>query len=59
MTSFIAFLIALTFGTANVQKADYQNMNNSFEETQQFGKDDGIGMGGSGGGVIADPKDRG
>lgn len=57
MTSIIAFLIALTFGTANVQKSDVQNFQNT-EETQLFSKDDGVGMGGSGGGMTDDPKER-
>lgn len=57
MTSIIAFLIALTFGTANVQKSEIQNFQTN-EETQMFSKDDGVGMGGSGGGMTEDPKKR-
>lgn len=56
MTSFIAFLLALTFGTANVTVADYQQFTDN--EKIEFAKDDGVGIGDSGGGMTEDPKDR-
>lgn len=56
MTSIIAFLIALSFGTANITVDDYQQFTNN--EKIEFGKDDGVGIGDSGGGMHEDPKDR-
>lgn len=56
MTSIIAFLIALSFGTANITVDDYQQFTNN--EKIEFGKDDGVGIGGEGGGMHEDPKDR-
>lgn len=56
MTSIIAFLIALTFGTTNVYMSDYQNIIEK-EQIQKTSKgDDGVGINGEGGQVIDDPK---
>ena len=55
MTSLIAFLIALSFGTANISSADQQFSNN---DQIEYGKDDGVGIGGEGGGMTEDPKDK-
>ncbi len=54
MTSLIAFIIALTFGTANVNFQDVQST-----DQIQMSKDDGIGASGDGGQVTDDPEDRG
>jgi hypothetical protein len=54
MTSIIAFLIALTFGTANVRMADYQNIME--QEQVRMTKDDGIGVNGTGGQVNDNPE---
>jgi len=53
MTSIIAFLIALTFGTANVRMADYQSFQEA-EQVQMTSKDDGVGVNGTGG-QMSDP----
>lgn len=56
MTSIIAFLIALTFGTANITVNDYQQFSDN--DKIEFSKDDGVGIGGEGGGMTEDPKER-
>jgi len=55
MTSIIAFLIALTFGTANVRMADYQSFQEA-EQVQMTSKDDGVGVNGTGGQVNDNPE---
>ncbi len=56
MTSIIAFLFALTFGTANVAENDYQQFSDN--DKIEYGKDDGVGIGGEGGGMTEEPKER-
>lgn len=56
MTSIIAFLIALTFGTTNVYMSDYQQLNEK-EQIQKTSKgDDGVGINGEGGQVTTNPE---
>lgn len=55
MASFIAFLIALSLGTATYQQqTDFPQQ----EQIEKFSKDDGIGMGEGGNQATEDPKDR-
>lgn len=54
MTSLIALLIAMTFGTANV--ADYQT--GTPTEQIQFSSDDGVGMDGQGGSRTGNDPDK-